>query len=120
MEEEAKNMTEQTPRRRRSRQPKYDSSYVQAGRPPKKPLNKLKESMRFMCTTKVKRQLTETGKGKYGLNPSDMLRLAVYRFLEGEGLMDEEMRADATWETLVNQGLASAPDLFKVENEPGD
>lgn len=113
MSEEVKEMTEKseekpTPKRR-GRAPKYETSNPMPGRPPRSPKKKVGRPLRFLVTVGME-ALTETVAKEEGLIVSDLLRLALYQYLEkwykdrGEEL-PEEIRVDTTFDTLRGQGF---------------
>ncbi len=112
-DEETKNLpTSEEPKKRRGRKPKkpkYETSYRQPGRPPRSPKNKVGRPLRFLVTVgmeSISNQIAEEN----GLLVSDLLRLALYRYLEdyykrkGEDL-PEAVRTDSTFDTLRGQGF---------------
>lgn len=74
------------------------------GRPPKNPDNVIRTPIRFLTTRRVESAVYRLCE-KHGLNPSDLLRLALYRYFEAEGALDTTLRKDATWDTLREQGM---------------
>lgn len=106
-------MEDMKPPTNRVRAPKRPS--IQ-GRPAKNPRNKLRSYLRFTCTDGFKKLVNELAEER-GLNESDFVRLALYRFLDAEGKMTERLRAEPTWETLINIGVAPMPDLAKIRAE---
>ena len=80
------------------------SGYKMPGRPPRNPNNKVGQSVRCMTTIGVKNALIDAGR-KRGTNPSDTLRLAIYRLLEHEGLLSSDLKKDTTWDELRKLGL---------------
>ncbi len=74
------------------------------GRPPKAPEDKIGRPVRCLITDQVFRVLVEEGHDRE-VSQSDYLRLALYRQLEKEGKMTDDLRRDATWDALRRTGL---------------
>lgn len=89
-----------------------DGTLSLAGRPPKEPMAKIHQPVRCLVTPPVgdvlvaASQLHGIKPPKQGLVPSDILRLYLFRGLEHDGLLTDELRADPTWEALRRLGLA--------------
>lgn len=85
--------------------------YAGAGRPPKDIWDKMSIPVRAMVTPGVRNALMESqvthgiAKPPRGDVSSDILRLAVYRFLQAEGMMTPELDADPSWDSLKGRGL---------------
>ena len=80
-----------------------DTDYKITGRPPKKPANKVGKSVRCLVTPGV-RKAVEAGMQLHGIEISDYLRLALYRQLEKDGLLDKALERDSTFELLKGIG----------------
>ncbi len=78
--------------------------YRMPGRPPRSPKNKVGTPVRALTTIRVSNAIDAVA-NDHAITRSNMLRLAIYRYLEARGLMDEEMRKDATWDDLRLAGL---------------
>ncbi len=78
--------------------------YKMPGRPPKSPKHLIRTSIRCLTTIGVKKAI-EKGEEIHGIVTSNYLRLALYRMLEADGLLTEDLRKDATWDELRNAGL---------------
>jgi len=90
------------------------------GRPPKDPMEKLSVSIRAM-TSPVVTEVLEAAQAVHGLPvpprgrvSSDLLRLALYRYIEHMVSLDaailgkitwEEFSGDPTWDSLKARGL---------------
>ncbi len=74
------------------------------GRPPKAPEDKIGRPVRCLITDQVFQVLVEEGQERQ-VSQSDYLRLALYRQLEREGKMTDDLRRDATWDALRHSGL---------------
>jgi len=94
---------------RRGKPPKYETSYRQPGRPPRSPKKKVGRPLRFLVTVGLEDQTTKIAE-EQGMLVSDLLRLALYRYLEdyyrrkGEDL-PQDIRTDTTFETLRGGGF---------------
>jgi hypothetical protein len=78
--------------------------YRMPGRPPKAPKDKVGKSVRCLVTAGVQSALEVAGK-ELALNTSDYMRLAIYRQLESDGKLSDEIKKDATWDSLRLAGL---------------
>ncbi len=74
------------------------------GRPPKAPEDKIGRPVRCLITKYVFEVVSERGQERQ-VSQSDYLRLALFRQLEREGKMTEDLRKDATWDALRRAGL---------------
>ncbi len=74
------------------------------GRPPKAPEDKIGRPVRCLITKNVFDVVSERGQDRQ-VSQSDYLRLALFRQLEREGKMTEDLRKDATWDALRRHGL---------------
>lgn len=77
--------------------------YGMPGRPPRSPKNKVGTPVRCLVTIGVESAVEEAARAK-GLNLSDFLRLAIFHQLEDMDMMNNELRRDATWDTLRGFG----------------
>ena len=77
--------------------------YGMPGRPPRSPKNKVGTPVRCLVTIGVEAAIDEAAHAK-GLNVSDFLRLAIFHQLEDMDIMNNELRKDATWDTLRGFG----------------
>jgi hypothetical protein len=77
--------------------------YGMPGRPPRSPKNKVGTPVRCLVTIGVQQSIEEAARAK-GINISDFLRLCIYNQLESMNLMNNELRKDATWDTLRGFG----------------
>ena len=88
--------------------PEYDhgdDEYKSPGRKPKKPSNKVSIPIRCLTTQRIW-ALINKGAEKHELSLSNYLRLALYRILTSEGLMNEENElTDPTWDEIRLKGL---------------
>lgn len=101
--------------RKRGRKPKYGEGNL-PGRPPRNPAKKLREMLRFLATTRMRGVIGEAAKKK-NLSESDIMRLAMYQYLDNNGFLTEELRADTTWDTLIEMAVVPAPDIAKIRAE---
>lgn len=85
------------------RQKKYPDQFI-AGRPPKNPLEKVGLPVRALLTPPAYDALAQAMQ-RLGLNLSETVRLSIYRALEDQGLMTDELRHDPTWESLRRKGI---------------
>ncbi len=86
---------EETPEKTGTRSP---------GRPPKAPEDKIGRPVRCLITDRIFHVLNDEGESQQ-VSQSDYLRLALYRQLEHDGKMTEDLRRDATWDALRRSGL---------------
>ncbi len=78
--------------------------YGMPGRPPRAPRNKVGIPVRCLVTIGVQQKIEEAAKAK-GINISDFLRLCIYKHLESTNQLTDELRKDATWDTLRGFGI---------------
>ncbi len=78
--------------------------YRMPGRPPRSPKNKVGTPIRALTTIRVSNAIDALA-NEHAVTRSNLLRLAIYRYLEAKGMMNEEMRKDATWDDLRLEGL---------------
>ncbi len=99
----------EAPKKRRGKPPKYETSYRQPGRPPRSPKKKVGRPLRFLVTVGLEDRANKIAEEQQ-LLVSDLLRLALYRYLEdyykrkGEEL-PADIRTDSTFDTLRGQGF---------------
>jgi len=78
--------------------------YRNPGRPPRAIQHKVARPIRALVTLGVEKSVNQSAEAK-GILLSDYLRLAIYRALEADGLMTDELRLDATFDTLRKEGF---------------
>jgi hypothetical protein len=78
--------------------------YRNPGRPPRALKHKVSHPIRALVTIGVENAVNKSAEDK-GLLLSDYLRLALYRALQADSLMTDELRLDATFDTLRKEGF---------------
>ena len=73
--------------------------YRMPGRPPKKPKNLLRFTIRCLVSHGVYEALAKAEQ-QSGLTRSNFLRKALYNQLRADGLLTPELEKDATWDEL--------------------
>ena len=106
--EENQQPENEAPKKRRGKQPKYDTNYSRPGRPPRSPKRKVGRPIRYLVTIGVEKAVNEIAE-KEMLLVSDVQRLALYRFMKEwykqQGLeFPTDLENDSTFDTLRGQG----------------
>jgi len=78
--------------------------YRNPGRPPRAIQHKVARPIRALVTLGVEKAVNQSAEAK-GILLSDYLRLAIYRTLQTDGLITDELRMDATFDTLRKEGF---------------
>lgn len=83
---------------------KRKTSYEYAGRPPVDPMQKVGRPVRALVTPPVENAIME-GMELHNVVLSDYFRLALFRQLEHDGLLNPYLRIDPTFLSLREKGL---------------